>query len=867
MQVSHKNDHITHVAISQHKPIQLQMAQSAEFFQVLFKSLYKYPTVAMVREVLCNAWDAHIEAGNTSLAVEIMLDHDYLTVRDFGKGIPAEDMGIRYCVMGGSTKAGDETVTGGFGLGCKAPFAVTDHFEVTSMNGGMKTIYNLSRSSGAVEGIPGCLAIVSIPTTETGLEVKIPVRGIYGELEKIIKRVVFGGGINANLNGVELERLPLSLVPGSWVITRMPTLAFAERNQRNVEINIRYGNVIYPGADLEHHMHSEYRQMFGFLEKVGKFVGKHSSTNICLVLQADPGTLSVTPSRETLSMVPKTVEKIKQLFTVVHAKLMEDTIPVAFEAVKDTVQAAVQSRDVRALTCVYHVPPHPQAQVMNNQRGTYYSSRPEDTYATRDLGAHFNSVSELGKSLIHSPPYYGSVRGLRQSDLRERLRLMIQEGLLDRGTLQSFGKLLRSRNPAMDHAALHNWFRRTIVGRLSSAMFKHPYLNHTKLFVPRFAPYGGGSHALMPAKSWVNGTSSALHYLKFVRKIVILAHSQELITFNMSNLPDAQKIGGYGDCTLAYIVGRDEKHISAARYLFERHGYVIVDMTTTQPWMELPPKYVKELNKKPRVRKASKPKQGFMPLSKLLDREQGEDILRAIRSTGEVPERVLKPKGVLQLDRETFGERHFRLKGFTTKSSILAAKLYGADIGVVVNSVALDLAHEKKGFIPGERFILDELLREMTTNRAIQTYLPLRFEESTDFRILRQTDAPMLVRLLVRYQPAAKKFGVQNSLTQRDRDILKLWNWMTETQRSGYHAYYPELKACPVLELDKKLDAIPMDPRMTALLKWVYAESNTWRLIDVPAVARTLIMLPINDEQKFEHKLAHKLLLEILKGV
>ena len=79
-----------------------------------------------------------------------------------------------YGVYGASTKKQDATVTGGFGLGCKAPFAYSEHFEVTSWHKGTKTIYNLSRSSAEVNGKPGIFPIASFPTTESGLQVRIP---------------------------------------------------------------------------------------------------------------------------------------------------------------------------------------------------------------------------------------------------------------------------------------------------------------------------------------------------------------------------------------------------------------------------------------------------------------------------------------------------------------------------------------------------------------------------------------------------------------------------------------------------------------------------------------------------------------------
>lgn len=866
MQVSHKDDHITHAVISKRKPIELKMAQSAEFFQVLFKSLYKYPTVAMVRETICNAWDAHIEAGKLDVPIEITLDHEYFSIRDFGQGIPDEDMDVRYCVMGGSTKAANETVTGGFGLGCKAPFAVTDHFEVTSMNQGNKTIYSLSRSSGEVEGIPGCTPIVTVPTSETGLEVKIPTLGRFVELEALIKRVVYGGGIRAKLNGEELVSIPLKMEAGSWVISRVPTLAFGHQN-RSVEINIRYGNVVYPGNDLESYMHTEYREVYNFLESVGKFLGQGHTNRISLVIQAQPGTLSVTPSRETLSMVTKTVQHIEKLFAMVHAKLIQDTIPVAFEAVKDVVEVAVKSRDVRALTCVHHVPPHTNASSTHLHNGTYYHHRQEELVSTKDFGTHVSSVADLGKALIHNSTYYKRIPKLWRTDLIQRMNRMIEENLLDKGAVQSFRKVLTSTMMMTGHSEFHEWFKHRIAGRLVGAMIKHPHLDPSKLFVPRLDGYSDDGTMLVPITKWAASGSSALQYMKFLRKLVILCHTKELVAYNLQEFPESKEIGGYDQSSLVYIVGRNQKNIDAAKILFERHGYTIIDMTITREWMTFPPKYEKALNEPPKIRKYTKPKQGFVPLNSLLDRLHGDVILRAIRSTkGAIEERLAKPRSVLQLDRESFGEHLFRLKGFSAKASVAAAKLFGHEVGVVVNSVALEKAHTKKGYLPGERFILDTLMHELEHNPRIQAYLPLRFEDHLDFRILHHEDSEKFVRAVVKHRPAAKKFGIQNSMVQRDWEILKLWEYVNERHRSSIMDFYPELKACPVEALKKKLDAIPTDPKMTAFLKWVYADSS-WHMLDVPRVAQALNSVPTTDKQKAQHKLASHLLLSVLKGV
>ncbi len=65
MEVSQPLDHITHAVIGGGKTIDFGISNSAEFFDILSRTLYTDQILAVVREVLCNAWDAHIAAGCT----------------------------------------------------------------------------------------------------------------------------------------------------------------------------------------------------------------------------------------------------------------------------------------------------------------------------------------------------------------------------------------------------------------------------------------------------------------------------------------------------------------------------------------------------------------------------------------------------------------------------------------------------------------------------------------------------------------------------------------------------------------------------------------------------------------------------------
>jgi hypothetical protein len=107
MLVAHQSDHITHAVIGGKKSINFGISDDPAFFQILSSALYKDPMLAMVRETICNAWDAHIESSNTNKPVQITINDDYLIIQDFGNGIPDSLIGPIYGVYGASTKKND----------------------------------------------------------------------------------------------------------------------------------------------------------------------------------------------------------------------------------------------------------------------------------------------------------------------------------------------------------------------------------------------------------------------------------------------------------------------------------------------------------------------------------------------------------------------------------------------------------------------------------------------------------------------------------------------------------------------------------------------------------------------------------------
>ena len=191
MEVTNVMDHVTHAIVSPGQSRSFQVSDNAEFFHIISDALYSDKPLAVVREILCNAWDAHIENGLTEIAVEVNINDEYMTFTDFGVGIADNMIEEIYGTFGNSTKQHDGNQTGGFGLGSKAPFCWAEHFEVTSNHMGVKTIYSMAKSSAMVGGKPSITPLVSILTDDTGISVKVETKGARTIFEALVQKIPF----------------------------------------------------------------------------------------------------------------------------------------------------------------------------------------------------------------------------------------------------------------------------------------------------------------------------------------------------------------------------------------------------------------------------------------------------------------------------------------------------------------------------------------------------------------------------------------------------------------------------------------------------------------------------------------------------
>jgi len=267
---------------------------SAHILNILRDKLYSNKILAVVREYCTNAQDAHKEIGKLD-PIEVSLPNrlnQHFTVRDFGPGLSEEDVRNIYVMYGASTKRQSNAVVGQLGLGCKAAFAYTDKFNVTSWHGGEKKIYTAYIDETGVGKI--ALLSSSESTEPEGIEVSIPVKAqdncdFAHETKELLRffdplPVVHGidiGAFNYYMeeaigNGVHFKLVDKS--EGSWSYVIMGGVPY-RINRSSVEVKDGYEAILSLGIHLFVNIGdvdvAAHREALEYTEETKKTVNKY----------------------------------------------------------------------------------------------------------------------------------------------------------------------------------------------------------------------------------------------------------------------------------------------------------------------------------------------------------------------------------------------------------------------------------------------------------------------------------------------------------------------------------------------------------------------------------------------------------------
>ena len=275
---------------------EMTIGNAAHLFSLLSRNLYSNPKVAMFREIITNAWDAHIAANKSDTPIKIKADGNTITISDFGHGISPKDFMSLYGQVGGSNKRNDNRQTGGMGIGKLAPLACVSGFTINSHHLGECTVYRIDGPSEASKGVPTVTEIVKTSTDRSGLDVILPVT-LNDEYSKIIYHILITGSIKSIFNGEEVI-----VTPDENVLVQNDLIL----NNFKKSILLKYGNIIYPiPTSLE-----------------------HSNTSIkgglSLIIKLEPGTATVTPNREELIITDSNKKKIEKVIDAGYKKYIKE---------------------------------------------------------------------------------------------------------------------------------------------------------------------------------------------------------------------------------------------------------------------------------------------------------------------------------------------------------------------------------------------------------------------------------------------------------------------------------------------------------------------------------------------------------------
>jgi hypothetical protein len=277
----------------QGEDVRMRIAEGAEaHIMSILTDMYEDRILAQCREYATNAWDSHVEAGQTK-PIEVTTPsalRPLFVVQDYGIGLDAEGIRRIYSQYGASTKRQTDEQTGMLGIGCKAALTYSDQFTVVGIKDGTKTTVSVSRDE---DGAATMKILREEPTTEpSGVAVQIPVarEDTNAFVDKAEWLFQFWAEGTVLLNGAT----PTNISKKGYALTDSITVVDTEDTDYLV-----MGNVPYP-TELELYDR-----------------GRWNMSGKSVIAEVGIGALTFTPSREGLQDTARTqkcIATVKQEF-------------------------------------------------------------------------------------------------------------------------------------------------------------------------------------------------------------------------------------------------------------------------------------------------------------------------------------------------------------------------------------------------------------------------------------------------------------------------------------------------------------------------------------------------------------------------
>ena len=285
---------------------QFSIEMNAASIDILSSKIYSNAYLAIVRELACNAWDAHVAAGTTQTPFEVWFPSELkreFKIRDYGTGLSHDDVMYLYTTYFGSNKRDTNTMIGGLGLGSKTPYAYTSAFSVRSFKDGTLNEYAAYKNE---HGIP-TVALVSTSDTDqpNGIEIAVPVAaGDDYKFRGAAQKALEWFPTTPTTHGFTLE-------PVDWE-TKLDSGGMRKNGDRYGSGVVVMGNVAYALNMNILSKHTTFNRGLSSLAKSARFV-----------LFAEIGELTISASREELNYTEATINRLIDKLDAIHTKFVE----------------------------------------------------------------------------------------------------------------------------------------------------------------------------------------------------------------------------------------------------------------------------------------------------------------------------------------------------------------------------------------------------------------------------------------------------------------------------------------------------------------------------------------------------------------
>lgn len=327
--------------------VSFKIKASGKAFKILSDSLYTDKPRAILRELSCNAYDAHVAAKRPQEPFLVKLPTSLdpsLVIRDYGIGLSHQDVITIATTYFESTKTESNDFVGALGLGSKSPFSYVDSYTITSYFNGVKRIYCAFIDSDETPKI----TLMNGQYVDSSVEGSV-IRSVAGITEVLIgedwwQDGTFSGDRTDDPNGLEIS-MPVrerdihifhekarvvfqhftvrpTVIPAlrynDDVLTSGSNWKIVLSSGYNNTFTAVQGNVAYP-IDVEALSSTDIgRDQYDFVQRI---VNYRSSGTSNIVLNFNIGDLDVAASREGLSYKKTTYMSLSTALSKMSSEL------------------------------------------------------------------------------------------------------------------------------------------------------------------------------------------------------------------------------------------------------------------------------------------------------------------------------------------------------------------------------------------------------------------------------------------------------------------------------------------------------------------------------------------------------------------